>query len=139
MPQPKKTPDKRRRRNVAPSAMELPPEGRSGPPPAWPLPKPTAVERRLWAELWATPQAWAWESLGWTRTVARYARKLLAAEKADASVALLAEVRQLEDRLGLTPLSMLRLEWRVGDGQPMADGPSGVVVTPARWRRESTG
>ncbi|HLU95318.1 MAG TPA: hypothetical protein VKZ89_00605 [Thermobifida alba] len=141
MPQPKKPPEKRRRANVAPSAMELPREGRSGPPPKWPLPKPTAAERRLWAELWATPQACAWESLGWTRTVARYARKLLDAEKDDAPVALLSEVRQLEDRLGLTPLSLLRLEWRISDAtrDEVEARPAAVVVTPERWRRVGAG
>jgi hypothetical protein len=92
----------------------------------------------LWVELWATPQAWAWDRLGYVRMVARYARKVLEAERPDSGTALLAEVRQMEDRLGLTPLSMLRLEWRVADGL-VASGPTGVVVTPDRWRREPAG
>ncbi len=63
--------------------------------------------------MWATPHAVAWERMGWTRTVARYCRLLLSAEEPDAAVTLLGEVRQLEDRLGLSPMSMRRLLWEV--------------------------
>lgn len=81
----------------------------------------TSDEREVWGELWATPQAVAWERLGWTRVVARYVQILLAAERPDMdefgntkfNVGLLAEVRQNEDRLGLTPMAMMRLKWEV--------------------------
>lgn len=103
----------RRRRNAGPVTTKLPAEGRKGAPPAWPLGKPTKAAAALWAELWATPQAAAWERLGWTRIVARYVRVVLVAESSFAPVPLMAEVRQLEDRLGLTPMSMLRLRWEI--------------------------
>lgn len=67
----------------------------------------------MWADVWATPQAVAWERLGWVRPVARYVRCLVASEKSGAASSLLAEVRQLEDRLGLSPISMLRLRWEI--------------------------
>lgn len=95
--------------------LSLPPDGRQGDPPIWPLPKPKAAERTVWAQLWVTPQAVAWENLGWTRAVARYVRVLVEAEKPDASAAMLGEVRQMEDRLGLSPMAMLRLRWTIGD------------------------
>jgi hypothetical protein len=63
--------------------------------------------------MWATPQAVAWETLGWTRTVARYVRLLVQSEKPKATMSLCAEVRQLEDRLGLSPMAMLRLRWEI--------------------------
>lgn len=110
---PPKHPDQRRRRNAAPSLTQLPAEGRRGDPPEWPLPRPTAAERSFWAEVWATPQAVAWERLGWVRTVARYVRLAVQAEKPKASAAVCAEVRQMEDRLGLTPMSLLRLRWEI--------------------------
>lgn len=47
------------------------------------------------------------------RTVARYCRVLVDAEKRLAMPALLNECRQLEDRLGLSPMAMLRLRWSV--------------------------
>jgi hypothetical protein len=114
MPGPAPKPlEQRRRQNVKSSRMVLPAEGRQGDPPPWPIGKGLVAERDLWTELWHTPQAAAWEHLGWYRTVARYCKLLVRAEKNNATAALLAEVRQLEDRLGLTPLSMTRLEWMV--------------------------
>ena len=92
----------------------LPSEGRKGPPPPWPLPgKPAAGEAQAWRGLWATPQAVEWARLGWTRTVARYCRVMLAAEDPDATAALLAQAVVLEDRLGLTPKAMRLLLWQV--------------------------
>lgn len=105
----------------------LPGEGRQGPPPAWPLPGRTLkAERDAWRELWATPQAWAWEQLGWSRNVARYCRVMVAAEARDASPALLAQATALEDRLGLTPKAMRLLLWQVEEVaapvEPAGDG-----------------
>jgi hypothetical protein len=59
----------------------LPAEGRKGEPPEWPLDEQTPAEAGLWADLWTTPQAVAWEHHGWTRVVARYVRCALAAEE----------------------------------------------------------
>jgi len=82
----------------------------------WPLDvKPSDRQRRLWAKLWRTPQAVAWERFEWSRVVARYVRVVLEAED-ELDAKLLAEARQLEDRLGLTPLAMLRLRWTVAEG-----------------------
>ena len=122
MPGPAPNPNARRR-NARPDGMKLPAGGRPGDPPAWPLPRPTKPERALWAELWATPQAAAWESLGWIRIVARYARLTVQAEKRGALTTLLGEVRQLEDRLGLNPMSMRRLMWTIVDA-PMSQEPA---------------
>lgn len=112
MPGPAPKPDSQRVRRSAPlggSVTKLPAEGRQGDAPAWPFgDEPPAV----WSQLWATPQAAAWERLGWTRVVARYCRILLAAE-AEPTAAMLGEVRQLEDRLGLSPMAMLRLRWEI--------------------------
>jgi hypothetical protein len=118
-----------RRRNARPDWRQLPPAGRSGPPPDWPLGRQTARVKTLWTELWASPQATAWGDLGWTRVVARYTTLLLEAEKRDASAALLSEVRQLEDRLGLTPMAMRRLQWEIGPADAAADEgtPAGVT------------
>lgn len=111
MPGPAPKPADTRRRRNAPLAntLRLPPEGRKGPAPKWPL---SGEAPPVWAELWSTPQAAAWERLGWSRVVARYVVVLADCEKS-LSVGLLGEVRQLEDRLGLTPMAMLRLRWEV--------------------------
>ncbi|MFF8485170.1 hypothetical protein [Streptomyces antibioticus] len=70
------------------------------------------IESELWRELWKTPQAVMWGRLSWTREVAQYVRWKSRAEAGDLDSA--KEARQLADRLGLTPLSMLRLRWEIG-------------------------
>lgn len=95
------------------ASLLLPARGRRGRPPAWPLEVvPKTAERSLWGKLWHTPQAVAWERFEWSRVVARYVRVVVEAED-ELDVKLLAEARQLEDRLGLNPLAMLRLRWAV--------------------------
>jgi hypothetical protein len=112
MPQPPKLEPARRNARVGPT--KLPAEGRKGDPPSWPLPGLMDVdERRAWRDLWATPQAVAWEQLGWTRTVARYCRVMVAAEQRGAPAALLGQASLLEDRLGLTPKAMRLLLWQI--------------------------
>lgn len=93
--------------------VRLPAGGRKGDPPDWPLGRQTAAERQAWIELWRTPQAEAWERLEWVRSVARYCRVMLRAEKTNATGALLAQATALEDRLGLTPKAMRLLLWEV--------------------------
>lgn len=70
-----------------------------------------AAEIALWEELWATPQSVAWERLHYKREVAQYVRWKVYAEWGDLDAA--KEARQLSDRLGLTPMAMLRLQWDV--------------------------
>lgn len=110
MPGPSPNPNARRR-NVRAEWRRLPASGRAGDPPEWPLSKPTRAEAELWRQLWASPQAIAWEAFGWARTVARYCRAAIQAEKRGALAFLLSEVRQLEDRIGLNPKAMKHLQW----------------------------
>lgn len=110
-PAPKPADQVRRRNAPAANTVKLPPEGRQGDAPEWPLPNEAP---QTWVDLWATPQAAAWERLGWTRVVARYVHILELCEQPESmTAALLAEARQMEDRLGLTPMSMLRLRWEI--------------------------
>lgn len=115
MPGPPPKPAGQRRRRNAPMAntMLLPAGGRPGPAPKWPLDRASAREKTLWTRAWKTPQAAAWERLGWHDAVARYVRVLTFAEQRGAPVTYLSEVRQMEDRLGLNPMAMLRLRWEV--------------------------
>jgi hypothetical protein len=114
MPMPPKPEPARRNARVGPQV--LPAEGRRGLAPNWPLAGgASSAEAGLWAELWATPQAVAWERLGWTRVVARYCRVALAAEALQKDA--MAEARQLEDRLGLTPKAMRLLMWTVASDE----------------------
>jgi hypothetical protein len=131
----------RRRRNHTPAARLLPAAGRPGPPPPWPLQAAGDPEAQLWAELWASPQAVAWADMGagLARVVARYVRWTVAAEvgvPADVATSALAELRQLEDRLGLTPMALARLRWDiVADPTPpepqTAESPPPASMPPA--------
>jgi hypothetical protein len=105
----------RRHRGGSPMAntLKLPAGGRKGDAPPWPFARKTPTQADLWAQLWRTPMAVAWERYEWTRVVARYVRLLLRAEQSGAPASLLAEVRQLEDRLGLSPMALLRLRWEI--------------------------
>ena len=110
-----KDPVSRRRRNVAVGKTLLPANGRVGETPAWPF--SMVAEPDVWAELWSTPQASAWERQGWTRVVARYAMLLSEVEQPDAKGTILGEVRQLEDRLGLNPKAMRSLLWEIASDE----------------------
>jgi hypothetical protein len=102
-----------RRRNARPNTTQLPAAGFTGPAPDWPIGDPDGAELDAWEELWRLPQAAAWSQMNVARTVARYVRALILGESRNAKPSHLAEVRQLEDRLGLTPMAMLRLRWEV--------------------------
>jgi hypothetical protein len=80
--------------------------------------------RWLWRQVWATPQALAWERLGWTRNVARYCLVLLKAEQMDKAA--LAEARQPEDRLGLTPKAIRMLLWEIAPDE-VGERPAALV------------
>lgn len=125
-----------RRRNARPEWRQLPLAGRCGPPPVFPLAgRQSRALVELWGELWRSPQAVVWEELGWVRLVARYARLLLVAERADASASLLGEVRQLEDRLGLSPMAVKRLQWEIVPEAPAAaDADDGSVARLDEYR-----
>ena len=139
MPGPPPKPDgQRRRRNLpmAGSVTRLPAAGRPGEPPPWPLSRALKSELAVWRRLWATPQAVAWEALGWPDVVARYARFASMANERGARFSLLAEVRQLEDRLGLSVMAMARLRWEIVDDQeepPAVE--SGILNIRDRLRR----
>ena len=57
-----------------------------------------------------------WAKDGSERVVARYVLVTILAEDPNApNAALLSEVRQMEDRLGLSPMALKRLMWEIGD------------------------
>lgn len=94
------------------NTVRLPAEGRSGEVPAWPL---RCDEPEVWASLWSMPQAVMWERMRSHRTVARYAFLLSVVEDPtrDVQAAILGEVRQLEQQLGVTPKAMRDLRWEI--------------------------
>lgn len=126
-----KDPSSRRRRNVSVGKVVLPAEGRSGDAPVWPF--RNAVEPYTWAGLWGLPQAVEWERLHLVRVVARYAVLSESVESAvDVRGPVLAEVRQLEDRLGLSAKSMRAMLWVIGDAEDSQGAPVSSLVEKRR-------
>jgi hypothetical protein len=76
----------------------------------------------LWEKLWHSPQSTQWPKEYYTavvRYVALYERMM---HQQDLSGPVTNAMTQLEDRLGISPKSMLQLRWRIRPGQPDADG-----------------
>jgi hypothetical protein len=69
------------------------------------------AELQLWAKLWATPMAAAWERLRFVDEVALYVRHQVLAANGNMKAAV--EARQRGDRLGLSNLALLRLRWEI--------------------------
>lgn len=124
----------------------LPSEGRKGRAPAFPLPaikrsvmvmrdgKPSKVaddatskafrkrELEVWAEVWKTPQAVAWERETWRwPTIAKYCRISVSTEsEPDASAALLSRERELRNEIGLTPDGLKQNGWSIAPNEVAA-------------------
>lgn len=140
----------RRRRNKPAVAAKLSPAPRGRRAPTLPAADTLLAETRAWWRMvWKSPMAAHWieadrpavvrlahlqdlvarELRGWSDR--GQIGDLVRDEKRDdlvrvqlagamVSVALLAEMRQIEDRLGLTPMARKRLQWEMDDEAPAA-------------------
>ena len=111
-------PHSRRQRHLAKTGqaadfVSIPAAGYTGSVPGWPLDtEPARAELDMWNSLWTTPQATMWASMHINHVIARYVMVTCLAEETQ-QAGLLTEVRQMEDRLGLTPLSLQKLQWKI--------------------------
>lgn len=91
--------------------VNLPAEGYDGPLPSWPLMnEPSDYEMVLWRDTWRLPQAAMWADKGMNRVVARYVMACAIVE-IETTAGMMSEIRQLEDRLGLSPMALKKLQW----------------------------
>jgi hypothetical protein len=74
----------------------------------------SAPERRLWKELWGSPQASQWDD-SYGPAVAQYVIHSVAVLAGSASAWQATEARHLGDRLGLTPTGLAALGWALAD------------------------
>lgn len=118
MPGPAADPYSRKSRSGANGAwVELPPNGYEGEIPAWPLDRaPSQYERDLWLTMWRSPQASMWVGRNMERVVARYVHASALVEE-EPTAAMMGELRQIEDRLGLSPMALKRLQWIINEPQ----------------------
>jgi hypothetical protein len=93
--------------------VSLPPEGRDGPLPAFPLAFPAERELELWERLWESPQAVMWEQLHQEFEVASYVRCLFRAESPRGSFNYWSQVKQIGESLGLSVSGMARNRWTI--------------------------
>jgi hypothetical protein len=111
---PKRPEDRARTNGPAGWVRVLPASPYEGPIPEFPLPARVKSERlrdeTLWEFIWRSPQGHAWVTMGplVVLELARYVRLHRAgSDKAPA------EIRQIGDRFGMSPLSMARLRWTI--------------------------
>lgn len=135
---PAKNPNAVRRDRDPMTLIHLPAGGREGDPPPWPLTKPNARERALWADEWRRPQGVAWEQLSLDLEVALYVRNVVDAERRNASATTRRLVLSQMDRLGITVAGMTKNGWDIADDagdarpEPQQDPPSGKRADKAR-------
>ena len=131
-------PHSRRQRHLAKAGqaadfISIPAAGYTGSVPGWPLDtEPARVELEMWQQLWATPQAAMWASMHIERVIARYVMVACLAEETQ-QAGLLTEVRQMEDRLGLTPLSLQKLQWKIEHREEQPADTSQSEESKERW------
>lgn len=128
-------PDPNRRRTNAPTipTTNLPASGRKGRLPKSPLELGDAGAA-WWRWAWRLPQACGW-SVGDLYAIARRAHleDVLAEAEPGARLGTAREMRELDDRFGLTPKGMAALRWKiVADSEPAAVAPAGVTSLDAR-------
>lgn len=110
-----KPPDQRRRRNKDQGQWQLlPSEGRHGRPPDLPTRRPAWLKatRAWWKTIWASPMATVWLPAD-VPALVRLATLVELVGRGEASTVLLWEMRQIEDRFGLSPRSRRALQWEV--------------------------
>ena len=113
--------------------VSIPAAGNQQPAPAWPLDnEPARAELDMWQQLWTTPQAAMWASMHIERVIARYVMVTCLAEETQ-QAGLLTEVRQMEDRLGLTPLSLQKLQWKIEHHDNLPADTSQSEESKERW------
>lgn len=121
-PDPSRPYSRHRPRGVQSALTMLPAGGCDLPPPTIPnVRKWSRYERRLWRELWASPQATQWDDSN-VLAVAMLIVHFTAVLSGSAAAWQAQEARHLADRLGLTPEGAKGLGWRLdgADEAPMA-------------------
>lgn len=122
------------------SFTALPSGGFDGEIPDFPLPDALAREVEVWAELWRTPQAAAWNVQRWRwGQVADLVRLQVRAEDHEAPVGVYAQVRAARADLGLTPAGLKENGWAIAADEVAERRESSPVAQPVRRLRAVEG
>jgi hypothetical protein len=130
---PPKPAAQRRRRNRAPAPVKLPVEKTAEKKtPTLPGAKRySKTTRDWWATVWGSPMATVWLEAD-VPALVRLATLIELLEQGEATAMVLAEIRQLEDRFGLSPMARRRLQWEV---EQAAVETKPVANQEVRWLR----
>jgi hypothetical protein len=110
----------------------LPIEGRQGPPPDFPLARPSRRELTIWEAEWRKPQAVLWEARGQQLEVALYVRAVVVAEGRKATASDRALPLRYMDDLGLSQGGLAKNRWRIAAATPeRALAPTGTAGRPS--------
>ncbi|KMY23307.1 hypothetical protein ACU19_04870 [Actinobaculum suis] len=127
---------------------QLPPEGRDGRAPNFPLPKLTSTgeplsdgdeyvtkrERQIWRQYWKTPQAVAWEEEPWRWLIVAQMCRCEARAEYSGNAALIGQVHRYHDQLGLTPAGMRENGWVIGEAVEEVEAPRAAGGAPGGAR-----
>ena len=111
-----------------PAVIKLDTNTRRAKPPALPKGYP-AVSKKWWQTVWASPMA----AVYLEADVSALVRLAGLVGDPDPSPPVLAEIRQLEDRFGLSPLACRRLQWEIE--QTTGTETPAVAGQDQRWLR----
>lgn len=99
------------------SRVELPASGCDLPIPTLPkLREWSAQEKRIWRDLWSSPQATQWDD-SYISTVAMYVSHASAVMSGQCAAFQAQEARYLSNQLGLSPAGLAALGWVIVDGK----------------------
>lgn len=129
-------PDHQRIRRAEPEIpwTDLPASGRPGRAPA--LPKWATLDatgKAWWAWAWKLPESTQWHDAQLPQVIRR--ANLEGLWQSTEDVRLLAEIRQLEAILGMTPKARRELRWRIVDGETVVEENGRPVVDDLAERR----
>src|SRR5699024_5223015 len=131
-------PHSRRQRHVAKTGqaadfVSIPAAAHQQPAPACPLDnEPARAELDMSNSLWTTPHANMWAQMHIEHVITRYV-PIPCLAKQTQQAGLLTEVRQMEDRLGLTPLSQQKLQWKIEHHDNRPADTSQTEESKERW------
>lgn len=136
MPGPAPKPsDQRRRRNKPEPKVTLPPgdSGREVPPLPF-LDEASDFTKRWWETVWRSPMAAMWDPSD-ALVLARMAQLVQQVSLGDGSPQVLSEIRQLEDRMGLSPLARRRIGWELPPEEEAEARKADNVADMKKWRQ----
>lgn len=111
----------RRRRNASPGAARLPATGREGKVPTLGKGYHPAA-RRWWRTVWSSPMATVYVDAD-VPALQRGALIVSLIAGGNGSATLMAELRHIEDRFGLSPAARRKLQWEIDQAGGAAEEP----------------